>query len=110
MLIIAGTVSTVSVATLFLRDWTRASMTLAIAVGFAAGYGCVLGLQLESVQRQIDWPRRQRVLFGWFGVVILSVVGIGILAETYLVLMGIQPLLSILATGFLVYNAGQISA
>jgi hypothetical protein len=110
MLIIAGTVSTVSVATLLLRNWFSVSIALAVGVGFVTGYGCVLGLQLEAVQKQIGWPRREKILGGWFVVVVLSVIGVGLLAETYLVLLGIQPLLSMLGGGMIVYNAGQLSA
>lgn len=107
MLSVAGTVSTVTVATLLSRKLVGESTPAAIGIGFVVGYGCVLGLQMKSVQRRVDWPRRKRLLFGWFGVVALAVVGVGVLARTYLVVLGVQPVIASLGAAMTVYNASQ---
>lgn len=109
ILIIAGSISAVTLATLLSRAWFDSLAVHSIVLGFAIGYGCVLGLQLEVVQKRINWPRRKKILFGWFGVVVLTVVGIGPMAQTYAVLLGILPWLALLGGGMVIYNAGKIS-
>lgn len=113
MLIIAGTVTGTITATLAVMNVASVPYWMDVSIGFGIGYGLVLGLQFDAVQRRLPsrGGTRERYLSMWFiigaGVLVLpEVVSIRSLGFS---LLKSRLILACLATGMILLNGRKIT-